>query len=157
MKNCPFCNNAVNDDSNFCSSCGNRIPEQAQPPVYQAPPVYAQDPFDHTAEFNAKDISDNKAYALIIYLMNIVGVIIALLGAKDSAYVQFHVRQSLKISITEALVGLAMALLCFTIIVPIVGAIVLIVLQVVRIITFFQICGGKAKEPVIIRSLGFLK
>lgn len=33
----------------------------------------------------------------------------------------------------------------------------MIILLVLRIISFFQICSGKAKEPAIIRSLGFLR
>ncbi len=48
-------------------------------------------------------------------------------------------------------------ILCWTLIVPIAAAVMYIVFFVIRIICFFQICCGKAKEPVIIRSLGFLK
>ena len=50
-----------------------------------------------------------------------------------------------------------MALLCWTIIVPIVGGVCLAIVLVLKVICFFQICSGKAKEPAIIRSLGFLK
>ena len=31
------------------------------------------------------------------------------------------------------------------------------IVLVLKVICFFQICNGKAKEPAIIRGLGFLK
>ena len=44
------------------------------------------DPKDHTAEFNPKDISDNKVMAMLPYLMGTIGIIIALLACRESAY-----------------------------------------------------------------------
>ena len=49
------------------------------------------------------------------------------------------------------------ALLCWTVIVPIAAAVVYVILLVLKVIAFFSICSGKAKEPAIIRNLGFLK
>lgn len=168
MKVCPICHSQVSDESNYCTMCGNRILDDAQnvpyqPPIYQnayQQPVYQQpvyNPYDHTAEFEAGDVAQNKLYAMIMYLLSFIGIIIAMLGAKDSAYVQFHLRQNLKFLVVETLIGLCAVLLMFTIIVPIVMAVALMVVEVIRIIAFFQVCGGKAKEPVIIRSLRFLK
>lgn len=115
------------------------------------------DPKDHTAEFDAKDISDNKVMAMLPYLMGTIGIIIALLASRESAYTYFHVRQALKISVVTILVSLITAVLCWTIIVPIAGAVCAIILLVVRIICFFQVCSGKAKEAAIVSSFGFLK
>lgn len=130
---------------------GQGVPYQqyAQAPVF--------DPYDHTAEYSPKDISDNKVIAILVYLMGTIGIIIALLASKESPYVAFHLRQGLKFLAVEVLVGIVSAVLFFTLIVPIAGGIFLIVLWVIKIICFFQICSGKAKEPAIIRSLGFLK
>ena len=138
------------------------MPNQGPMPGQGAPyQQYAQapvfDPYDHTAEFSPKDISDNKVIAILVYLMGTIGVIIALLASKESPYVAFHLRQGLKFLVVEVLVGIVSAVLFFTLIVPIAGGIFLIVLWVIKIICFFQICCGKAKEPAIIRSLGFLK
>lgn len=163
MKVCPICHSQVSDESNYCTMCGNRILDDAQsipyqPPVYQnvyQQPVY--NPYDHTAEFEASDIAGNKLFAMVMYLLSFVGIVIALLGAKDSAYVQFHLRQNLKFLVVEALLGLCAAILAFTVIVPIVAIVALAVVEIIRLIAFFQVCGGKAKEPVILRSLGFLK
>lgn len=175
MKTCPTCNTPLEDDAVFCRNCGARVDAQAQKPdsnqnIYPGqnpyrnpyggaypPPVAPVNPYDHTKEFDQKEISDNKLYAMLVYLMGIVGLIVALLGGKDSAYLQFHVRQYLKITIAEALLAVVMFLLCWTVIVPIAGAIMYVVLLVIRIICFFQVCGGKAVEAPIVRSLPFLR
>ncbi|MBQ8236974.1 MAG: zinc ribbon domain-containing protein [Oscillospiraceae bacterium] len=168
MKVCPICHSQVSDESNYCTMCGNRILDDNQavpyhPPVYQnayQQPVYQQsayNPYDHTTEFEAADIAQNKLFAIAMYLLSIVGILIALLGAKESAYVQFHLRQNLKFLIVEALLVLCAGLFAITIIVPIVAAVCLVIVEVLRVIAFFQVCNGKAKEPAIIRGLGFLK
>ena len=69
----------------------------------------------------------------------------------------FHLRQALKIEVVGILLVLISAVLCWTFIIPIAGGVCMIILLVLRIISFFQICSGKAKEPAIIRSLGFLR
>lgn len=112
---------------------------------------------DHTAEFSPKDISDNKVMAMLPYLMGTIGTIIALLATRESEYTYFHVRQSLKITVVTMLLGIAILFLFWTVIVPFLGTICLIILFVIRIICFFQVCSGKAKEPAFISSLGFLK
>lgn len=168
MKNCPVCNAQLNDDAVFCTQCG-APQQQAQQPgaeqagqAYTAPqnnynpyaaPVYS-DPYDHTAEMDPQDISENKVFAMCVYLLGWIGIVIALLASRDSKYIAFHVRQALKIEVTS-IISVVMA------IVPILGwiafAVCAVILLVLRIIAFFQICSGKAKEPAIVRSLGFLK
>ena len=157
MKYCPKCGAQMEDNAAFCPNCGNNAQPNGSPnqaPVYAAP---EPDPFDHTEEFDAKDISENKVLCLLVYLMGAIGIIYALLAGKDSKYVAFHVRQALKFEVVTILLGIVMALLFWTIIVPIVGGVCLAIVLVLKVICFFQICSGKAKEPAIIRSLGFLK
>lgn len=115
------------------------------------------DPRDHTAEFSPKDISENKVIAMIPYLMGTVGIILALLASKESPYVAFHVRQAMKLAVCNVLLGICMGVLFWTVIVPIAAAVCMIIILVVRIISFFQICSGKAKEVAIVGSFGFLK
>lgn len=164
MKICPNCHAQLDDSSIFCTSCGtqfgavppqqNAIPPQqnAVPPQPAFAPAY--DPYDHTAEFDPKDISDNKVFAMICYLMGFIGIIVALLATNSSKYAMFHVRQALKIEV-------ASILSIFVLIIPFLGWIAFPILQgiiwVIKIISFFQICSGKAKEPAIIRSFGFLR
>ena len=129
---------------------------QYQQPQYQAPPVVA-DPFDHTAEFDAQDVSDNKVFAILVYLTGILGVIVALLASRDSKYVAFHLRQELKFIVVQTLTAIATALISWTIIGAFAGMIFTIILGVLEIIAVFQVFKGQAKEPAIIRNFGFLK
>lgn len=158
MKKCPNCGNQINDDALFCTFCGSRFAQQESFDGYAAQPqVVMVAPYDHTREFDAKDISDNKVYCMVIYLMGVVGIIIGLLAAQSSPYVAFHVRQALKFTVVDTLLGMAALVLFWTFLIPILAGIAFVVLYVVRIICFVQICQGKALEPAIIRSFGFLK
>ena len=150
MKFCPNCGAQCEDNVVFCPSCGNSFdPAKAS--------AASADPFDHTAEFDPKDISDNKVIAMLCYLLGSIGVIIALLAANKSDYAAFHVRQALKLTVVNVLLGIVAIVLAITIVVPIAAAICVGIVSVLRIIAFFQICCGKAKEPAIIRNLKFLR
>lgn len=145
MKYCPNCHTELDDNAAFCPKCGaSSDPRMA----------VAFDPTDHTREFNPQDISENKVIAMMPYLLGMIGVIIALLAIKESKFVGFHVKQALKISICEILV-------VFFSIIPILGWIATgvceLILVVVNLICFFNVCGGKAKEAPIVKNLGFLK
>lgn len=147
MAFCPKCGTAIDDGATFCPNCGN---------VIGAAPVAAAN-YDHTAEFDPQDISENKVYAMLIYLMGLPGALFAMIGAKDSEYAKFHIRQGMKFVVCGMICGILAAVLCWTIIVPLAAGIAMIVIFVLKIIAFFQICSGKAVEPAIIRDLGFLK
>ena len=172
MIKCPNCKNEVTEDAVFCPVCGNALntipgydpdfhPELKQTPPPSIPvyvPVPADpDPFDHTGEFEQEDIRENKLVAMLVYLLDFVGIIIALLMGTHSAYTHFHIRQAMKFTVVEILLTLASLVLFWTFIVPIAGGIALLVLMVVKLISFIQVCCGEAKEPVVIRSIGFLK
>ena len=132
-------------------------PPQPQP-QYQMPPMQpVYNPYDHTSEFDAKDISDNKVFAMLPYLMGWIGIIVALLASNTSKYVRFHVTQAMKISVVSTLNVIVMLILCWTFVVPIACGILGIILWVVNIIGFFSVCSGNAKELPIVRSLGFLR
>lgn len=124
-------------------------------PKHRLPPQ--GDPYDHTAEFDPQDISDNKVFAMLGYLLGTVGIIIALLASRKSPFTMFHVRQALKFTVVNILMLVCVVLLFWTIIVPVAYGVMSCIFLVLRVICFFQICSGKAKEPAIIRSLGFLK
>lgn len=163
MKICPKCNTPLSDDALFCTNCGAQFTAQSSAPysgTYTQPQqTYAPttDIYDHTNEFSQKDISDNKVFAMLGYLLGVFGIIIALLASHSSEYTMFHIRQALKLIVANILLGLCSALLFWTLIVPVAAGIMTIVLAVIKIICFFQVCSGKAKEPAIIRNLKFLK
>ena len=149
MKYCPNCGSALGDDAAFCPNCGANLSGAVPAP-------YA-DPYDHTASFDPQDISENKVYCMLIYLMGTIGIIIALLATPNSAYARFHILQCVKITVCELIVGFLTAVLCWTIIVPIAGGICMLILFVVQIICFVRICKGQAKEAPIVCKLNFLK
>lgn len=166
MKTCPKCNAQLDDGAIFCANCGSRFnvePSQNfnNQQGYQMPPQQAfvpqYDPYDHTSQFDPKDISENKVISMLPYLLGTIGIIVALLAANTSPYASFHVRQALKFTVVNILSFVVAMLLCWTIIVPIAWLILYISLYVVKFICFFSICSGKAKEPPIIRWFGFLR
>lgn len=149
----------------FCTSCGTPWTPPSGPVPgqggYQDQGGYAYGagyamPYDHTSEFTAEDVRDNKVFCLIVYLIGIPGIIIAMLAANSSPFVGFHVRQALKITVVSTLTAIASVVLCWTIIIPIAGVVFIGVLSIIRIICFFRICSGKAIEAPIVRSIGFL-
>ena len=150
MKVCPKCGAQMDDAAMFCVQCGASFAGAPAPAPAPAIPAY-----DHTAEFEAEDISKHKVYAMLVYLAGIFGIIIALLAAKESEYVMFHVKQAMKLWVCELLVAAATALLFWTCIMLLAGPVLICILTVLQIIAFFQVCGGKAKEPAIVRSLSF--
>ena len=123
-------------------------------PPYQAP--VAPDPDDHTPEMDPEDIKENKLYAILVYLLGPIGIIIALLKDKESKFLNFHVRLSIKYLIVETILLVITAVLSFTIIIGIAGGVCLIIVAVLEIITFVQACKGQAKDPAIIKKIKFL-
>lgn len=113
--------------------------------------------WDHTDEFKAKDVSDNKVTAMAAYVLGALGVIIAMFAGKESPYASFHMRQGLKFVVLEAVISIISVILCWTFIVPAAGMIVIIILGIAKIISFISVCKGRAIEPPIIRSLKFMK
>ena len=161
MKQCPNCAHPCDDNTVFCPECGLKFAAAGgagftSPNPNPGAGYIPYDPYDHTAEYDPKDISENKVVAMLVYLLGTIGVIIALLYQK-SPFVNFHLRQALKFLVVEAITVLAMGILAWTFVALILGAIFLVVLFVLKIVAFVNICGGKAKEPAIIRSIGFLK
>jgi len=152
MKICPRCGAQVEDNAAFCTVCGAQLGAD-----YNPVPVPVADPSDHTLEYDPADIAENKIYGILVYLLGLIGIIITLLAAPNSGYARFHVRQALKISIVEAILSFATAVLFWTFIVPIAGGVCLAILFVVQIICFFRACKGQAREVPIVKNLGFLK
>lgn len=148
MKFCPECGAELAEGVTVCEKCGSPVNGAVAPVVIKA--------YDHTAEFDAEDIENNKIFALLGYILGFIGLIITFLAAKDSPYAMFHAKQAIKIEVTALLAALVLAVLWWTCIVTIAAIIFLCMLFVIDIIAMFQVFCGKAKEPWLVRSLKFL-
>lgn len=182
MKICPACNSVMDDNVLFCTVCGSKFSEtndggfantndsgaySSNSTSYNnsfgntqydnAGGVFTADTSDHTAEFDVEDVASNKLFAMLIYIGSVVGLIVAILMKKDSPYLDFHIRQGVKIYITELLFILPCALLSWLVIPAIIAMIVAVILLVIRVICFVQVAQGKSKEPEIIKTIDFLK
>lgn len=163
MNTCPNCHAELQDDALYCPVCGTAvhviIPNTApipEEPVEFIPPEPEFNPYDHTEQFDPEEAAATKLVCMLVYLLDFVGIIIGLLAAKESEYTAFHIKQSMKFTVVEILIAAVTLLLCWTVIVPILALIAIIVLAVIKFVSFTQVCGGKAVEPVLIRSIKFL-
>ncbi len=156
MKNCPGCNAVMEDETVFCTVCGAKFDEaDAEAPKYESAEVF--DAESEVPEFTAEDISNNKPIAMLAYLGGTIGLILAAICKKDSAFVDFHFRQSLKIYIVELLATLICAIGSVLIIPALIAPVVITILLVVRIICFVNVAKGVSKEPAIVKGFKFLK
>jgi len=177
MKVCPSCKKTYGDDCSFCPECGVVL-TVADAPAPEPQPKPAASSYDHTAEFDPKDASDNKVLVLVLYLIGVLGLFIALLAGNDSPYVKFHIRQKLKLTLVSVLIPIAtavleLAMLPLTLIgiwtrlawlvgfstgLPAAAGIAAFgFVAVITIITFIRILFGKSVEPPVIRSIKLLK
>lgn len=150
MKTCPKCGNQLDDSMKFCNNCGSPVDDAKA----ATPATTTNFVGDHTAEFSAEEVSKNKVFALVCYCFSVLGVVLAMLACKDSEYVMFHARNSLKISV-------CMALVAFANIVPFLGTLVCgvceIILTVCIIICFVNTAKGLSKDAPIVGGFGFLR
>ncbi|MCR5558401.1 MAG: zinc-ribbon domain-containing protein [Butyrivibrio sp.] len=111
------------------------------------------DPSDHTAEFDPRDIADNKLFAVLPYFTLLYGLIISLL-IKESAFCKFHAKNALRLKIASflALIPAIIPLLGWF-----VSAILFLILVVINIVAIIQCFQGKAKDLPIISNIGFLR
>ena len=173
MKQCPNCRNQITEEAVFCPICGTAVnqyhsfPEPYPPqnamqsnPVYpqsiHVPPAPKINHYDHSAEFDSQDVSEFKLYSLLCYLLDFIGILIALLGAKESEFARFHIHQAMKFTVLEALLWLSAAILCWTVVVPVLALIALVTLVVIKFICVVNLCKNKSVEPVLVRNIKFL-
>lgn len=89
----------------ICKNCGNTVPDHAiRCPVCGASVVSA-DTADYTAQYDPRDIEDNRVYAVFSYIGLLV--LIPILGARNSYFARFHANQGLLLLLTSAVYSVA--------------------------------------------------
>lgn len=106
MAFCRKCGTEMEESAAFCPKCGEAVAggSPAGSAINEAFRVE-----DQTAQFNAQDVANNKAMAILAY----IGILflVPLLGAKHSPYAQFHGKQGGNLCIIWAIVSVALGLL----------------------------------------------
>ena len=170
MTYCGKCGAQVQDGVKFCQGCGAAVETKVENNAQQVP----QNDFsqkiqnlnntaDTTAEFDAQDITSNKAMAILAYFGPLV--LIPIFAAKQSKFARYHSNQGLLLLI---------AAVAWSIVYGIINAILLaiswrlytvssiigilsIVFFVLFIIGIINASNGRAKELPIIGKFKILK
>lgn len=111
------------------------------------------DPSDHTAEFDPRDIADNKLFAVFPYFTFIYGLIIALL-CRESAFTKFHAKNAIRLKIAAVLALIPAIIPILGWVISLILYLILAVIHIVAIVNCFQ---GKAKDLPIVGNIGFLR
>ncbi len=176
MTYCGKCGAQVQDGVKFCQGCGAAVETKVENNAQQTQPASQppQNDFsqkiqnlnntaDTTAEFDAQDITSNKAMAILAYFGPLV--LIPIFAAKQSKFARYHSNQGLVLLIASILYGIAYSILSSIIlaiswrlyfIVSIIG-LVSIVITVLAIIGIINAATGKAKELPLIGMFKILK
>lgn len=119
---------------------------------------------DTTAEYDEKDIADNKVMAILAY----IGILwlVPLFAAKDSKFARFHTNQGIVMTIACAIASAAAAIVYFILaFIPFIGMLIggLIMLAVeaacvvMIVLGIINAANGKAKELPFIGKFRILK
>ena len=182
MKICENCGATIDSVASFCTACGAPVaqasnvqetPVQAPvtPPVQSAqaynaggansvPQASVKDATDHTDEFSAEDVAENKLIVALAYVLPVtVGAILCVWLSKvsDSKYLKFHSREILKLAICSLVVTMVCAVTSFLVIPAIALGAASVVVIVLRVIGFIQAIKGQSKELPIISNISLLK
>lgn len=169
---CEKCGTKVDEGTKFCPSCGNSMevpaPQQQEQNSGDQNDFLAKisnlnDTADTTADYDADDVSKNKAIAILAYF----GVLcfIPMFAAKDSKFARFHANQGLTLFIACVAWSIVYSILNWIILAiswrlyfisSIIGlcSLVFLVLAVLGII---NAANGRAKELPVIGKFKILK
>ncbi len=150
MAKCPKCNADLEEGAKFCSACGEKLvteqtpAQEAAAPQSAASSQYSADAADLTAQFDPKDIADNKIMAVLSYISWLV--LIPILAAPKSNFARFHANQ-----------GLILFIAGFFGVIPVIGTIISFVAFIFAIMGIVYAAQGKAKELPFINKIKILK
>lgn len=154
MAFCKNCGAELEEGAKFCPSCGKSTTEEAPKAEESFTDKVAglNNTPDTTAEYDPKDIEDNKVMALLAY----IGILflVPLLAAKESKFAKFHTNQGIVLFIAEIIVSIVTLIPILGWIVGFVGGIALLIFAILGIVNAVQ---GKAKELPLIGKFKILK
>ncbi len=154
MATCKKCGAAMDDNAAQCPVCG--APADGARNAADSAFANLNNTADTTAEFDSRDIADNKVMAILAY----IGILflIPLLAAQNSRFARFHTNQGLILFLAEVVLSAASGILGL---IPIVGWIVSgavgILCLALMIIGIVNAANRKAKELPLIGGFRLIK
>lgn len=159
MRKCNKCGAEIDDYVLICPSCGGAPDETKNDDIGKKISEGFEklnDTKETTSDCDAKDIEENKAFAILSYIGPLF--IIGLIAAPNSKFTRFHANQGLVLFILEILFGIATKIFLF---IPIVS---ILVNSVTGLISFLYIvigvynsASGRAKELPLIGGISIIK
>ena len=165
MAFCYKCGSEVEENAKFCAKCGADLENPQETPASDAAKTDFTDVInniteteDTTAEFDAKDIENNKILSLFSYLW--ILFLVPMFAAKDSKFARFHVNQGIVLfifNIAWSIVDLILSAILGKIIVVslvygILSSVVSLAFFALAILGIVNACMGKAKKLPLIPS-----
>lgn len=112
MATCKKCGADMDENAKQCPVCGAPVEQDqgnsnSKQNAAEAAFTEFNNTTDTTAEFDSKDITDNKVMAVLAY----IGILflIPLLAAPNSRFARFHANQGLVLFLAEVVLGAAAA------------------------------------------------
>ena len=150
MAYCPKCGAEVEEGTAFCPNCGSKLNAErsAQKTDFSEDLKKLADTPDTTANYDPRDIADNKLMAILCYL----GILwlIPFLAAKESPFVKYHLTQGLLVLI----LGIIVAIISW---IPVVGWLCGVVVFALAVIGIVNVVNGKAQELPVIGKYTLMK
>lgn len=178
MTFCGKCGTQINDDIKFCPNCGeaingNSAAEQQASSVaeqtvtnqndFSAKMAALNNTADTTADYDANDITQNKAMGILAYFGPLC--FIPMFAAKDSKFARFHANQGLVLLI--ACVAWSIASGIFNTIILAISWRLYFITSIISLLSFvflllavigiINAANGKAKELPVIGKFKILK
>lgn len=161
MATCKKCGADMDENAKQCPVCGAPVEQDqgnsnSKQNAAEAAFTEFNNTADTTAEFDSKDIADNKGMAVLAY----IGILflIPLLAAPNSRFARFHTNQGLVLFLAEVVLGAAGGVLGL---IPFVGWIISSAIGIVCLAFMFigivNAANGKAKELPLIGSFKLIK